>query len=106
MHSLPTKLGRSALLGEFIIEGGPNSTSQTLAIATSHLESYPQDFKCRREQLSIIFQILDKYSTSILTADFNFARKEEDQCIPSEYTDCWTVRYYFINIIILSLIFF
>ena len=62
-----------------------------MAIVTSHLESYPQDIKFRRQQMDRIFDILKQYPNAIFTADFNFSKKNEDEYLPKEYIDSWHV---------------
>ena len=87
LHSLPTRLGRKALIIEIPISG----QSLPLAIVTSHLESYPQDIIYRRQQMDRIFDILKPYSNAIFTADFNFSKKNEGEYLPKDYIDSWHV---------------
>lgn len=60
-----------------------------LAVATAHLESYPQDVSYRRAQMLRVFDILQPFAHAIFTADFNFAEKGEDGFFPENYVDCW-----------------
>lgn len=69
----------------------PPVQRNVLALATAHLESYPQDVSYRRAQMLRIFDILQPFENAIFTADFNFAEAGEDGFFPANYTDCWKV---------------
>ena len=85
---MKTNLGRSALIASFEIE----NSSESLSVATAHLESYPKDSSIRKEQMLTIFELLEPFNHQIFTADFNFSEDGEDSVFPSRFTDVWPVR--------------
>jgi hypothetical protein len=96
LNQLHTRLGRKALLGEFLLQtSGVNQSGedQRLGVVTAHLESYPEDVYYRNTQMNQIFTLLEQFPHSIFTADFNFAEPEEDGVFPDTFTDTWKVRF-------------
>jgi len=88
LYPLPTKLGRKLLVADFVFNG------QSFAVATSHLESYPQDAPMRIQQLAAIFEVLSEknYDHAAFMGDFNFATAEERISLigsQKKYHDLW-----------------
>jgi len=73
---LNTRLGRYALIGFFDLI----SSKKTLAVCTSHLESYAEDVVYRKDQAAAIVQKLLKYNCDchIFMGDTNMKTENED----------------------------
>jgi tyrosyl-DNA phosphodiesterase 2 len=83
LHDLPSHMGRRLLAATFTLNG------EEVTIATVHLESLDK-WRCRQQQLQIIFNLLDAMPHAVLMGDFNFdAEGEEKGNIPGNFTDIW-----------------
>jgi endonuclease/exonuclease/phosphatase family metal-dependent hydrolase len=85
MMQLPGKQERCAFMGIISWNG------RSLAVATSHLESFLQDGPMRAKQLDIIFAMMKDADDSILLGDFNFGDGEEPDSshLDKKYFDVW-----------------
>lgn len=82
LHRLPSAMGRKLLVAELAGRDSP-------AVATVHLESLDQA-AVRKEQLDIIFPILDAYPHAVLMGDFNHCGTwDENQNLDPRYLDIW-----------------
>jgi tyrosyl-DNA phosphodiesterase 2 len=65
--------------------------SRTLAVGTSHMESFLEDGRIRAQQFDQIFGRLSEADDSAYLADFNCGDGEQENGhIPHTYTDLWT----------------
>ena len=64
---------------------------RTLAVATSHLDSFLEDGEIRAEQLDYIFSMLKDADDAVFMGDFNFGDGEEPDTahLDKHYTDLW-----------------
>jgi len=69
LNSLPTRMGRKVLIGEFKFKQEKKHCK--LAVATVHLESLDSP-DLRRSQLEIIVDLLKDFPSAIVLGDFNF----------------------------------
>ena len=74
------------MLGEFHLSMHKKDVRKVV-VATSHLESYPQDKPIRRLQLTTVLDHLKEADDAIFLGDFNFA--EQTETVDSSYTDLW-----------------
>jgi len=81
LTNLPTRLGRYAITGLFELR----DPDLTLAICTSHLESYTNDTEYRKQQVTGIVSILNGYNCglSVFMGDTNMKASNEDALLLS-----------------------
>jgi len=84
-QQLPGKQERCVFVGLMTWNG------RSLAVATSHLESYLQDGETRAKQLDLIFPLLKEADDAIFLGDFNFGDGEEPDSshLDKKYFDVW-----------------
>jgi poly(A) polymerase len=82
---LPGWLRRSVLVATISAHG------RTLAVATSHLDSFMEDGPTRAEQMDLIFPMLKSADDAVFMGDFNFGDGEEPDTshIDKSYADLW-----------------
>lgn len=82
---LPSRLGRGALIIQC------KTGTQTLTLATVHLDSFLEDGPMRAKQLEAVFAKLKDSGEAILLGDFNFGDGEKESAsLDAGYTDAWT----------------
>ena len=85
-HLLPGKQQRTVVIARVPVNG------KTIAVATTHMESYLEDGPIRAEQLDSIFSLVKDYAAAIVLGDFNFGDGEEPETgrLDDRYVDMWT----------------
>ncbi len=83
---LPSRLNRAVLIAKIVVNG------RTLAVATTHLDSFLEDGPARAKQLDQIFPLLRRADDAVLMGDFNFGDGEQPDTahLDAGYTDSWT----------------
>jgi len=82
----PTKMGRSLIFAELIINGIPT------VVGTVHLESLGNG-QLRQTQLDLCFSEFKNFELAFLMGDFNFDWESENKNIIPEYADMWRILY-------------
>uniref|UniRef100_A0A6B2LE74 Endonuclease/exonuclease/phosphatase domain-containing protein n=1 Tax=Arcella intermedia TaxID=1963864 RepID=A0A6B2LE74_9EUKA len=88
LHKLESRLGRKAMLGNFMVSGFPN-----VVMGTFHLESYLEDAPYRASQLKTLQRLTETFPNVILVGDTNFTSDEESSALGDRFSDAWKVLY-------------
>lgn len=93
--SLRGRQRRTALLVDVEVGGGVagDNVGESIALATTHMESFLEDGATRATQLDAIFRALSRRpsATRVLCGDLNFGEGEEPDSshLDSSYVDVW-----------------
>jgi endonuclease/exonuclease/phosphatase family metal-dependent hydrolase len=83
--TLPGKQRRTLLVAEVVIDGW------TLAVGTTHMESFLEDGPVRAKQLDTAFALLRRNENAVLMGDLNFGDGEQPETshLDAGYLDLW-----------------
>eukprot|EP01112_Ceratiomyxa_fruticulosa_P004092 TRINITY_DN1443_c0_g1_i1.p1 TRINITY_DN1443_c0_g1~~TRINITY_DN1443_c0_g1_i1.p1 ORF type:complete len:482 (+),score=75.94 TRINITY_DN1443_c0_g1_i1:235-1680(+) len=86
IHPLPSRMGRKLVVAEYDTPVG------TLAVSSTHLESYAEDVEWRAKQMKVIDSILGAFPHSVLLGDLNIVTESEVSTnLPYHiYSDAWS----------------